>query len=317
MFYRLAHAAETLLEDGPTEGVDIVKLFLSMLNLMKNVIIAVIILFAFYIIAKLFARYAIRSMRKTQGESLHEDVIVLVRRVITVGTMAIGFAIVAQYIFNFDFLQIIGFFGLGIGFAFKDLLSNLIAGVLILMQKRFSSGDFIQIGEGSLKGVIVEISMRSTILKSLEGTQIIVPNSDLLTKTVTSYTSNNERRIEVKVGVHYKTNLEMATTTILEVLRKEEEILENPEPVAIATEFGESAIVISVRFWVESRSSWINTRSRVIREIKKAFDSKDITIPFPIRTIEMTPADSLGGKEKENSSLSEKDMQILMIETSV
>jgi small-conductance mechanosensitive channel len=206
-------------------------------------------------------------------------------------------------------------FGLGVGFAFKDILSNLLAGVIVLMQGRFHIGDFIKIGEN--KGKVVEIQTRSTILKALDGTEIIIPNADFLSKTVTSYTTNPTRRVEVEVGVHYNTDLELATQIIEDVVRKNENVLPAPKSKVIAKSFADSAIILAVRFWVQTRdgtswiivksqvdgTSWIIVKSQVVHSIKKAFEEHGITIPFPIRTVHQgAPEDGLEWQNKPHEA---------------
>ena len=267
------------------QGETLFNILMTVFDVLKNIFIAALLLIASFLFAKMLSHYIINKLRDTQGETLHEDVVILVRRMVTVGVVAVGMAVAFEYVLGFDILQIIGFFGLGVGFAFKDILANLLAGIIILMQGRFHIGDFIKIGVS--KGKVVEIQMRSTILKGIDGTEIIIPNANFLSKTVISYTTNPSRRAQLVVGVHYKTDLDLATRMIEDVLKQNQNILPEPKAKVIATEFGDSAIKLNVRFWVTSKDgvSWVVVRSEVVHAIKKAFEEQGITIPFPIRTI--------------------------------
>jgi small-conductance mechanosensitive channel len=288
-----AQAQGVVVETAQDETIG--AILFSVFDVLKNVFIAILLLIASFLFAKVLSHYIVSKLRDTQGETLHEDVVILVKRMTTVGVVAIGMAIAFEYVLGFDILQLIGFFGLGVGFAFKDLLANLLAGVIILMQGRFHIGDFIKIGEN--KGKVIEIQTRSTILKGLDGTEIIIPNANFLSKTVTSYTTNPTRRVQLAVGVHYKTDLELATKIIEDTMKQNQNILPEPEAKVIATEFGDSAIMLDVRFWVASKDgiSWIVVRSEVVHLIKKAFEEHGITIPFPIRTVHQgTEQDGLG-----------------------
>jgi len=167
---------------------------------------------------------------------------------------------------------------------------NFLAGGMILLSRQFTIGDFIKVNDTI--GKVTEIQTRATILKGLDGTKIIVPNADLFTNQVISFTSNPFRRIEVVVGVEYDTNLQVATKTIDATLKSTKGILFEPSPAILLSspaillsEFAESSINIVVRFWVESHSAWLQTKSNVIQNIKKAFDEVGIGIPFPICTI--------------------------------
>jgi small conductance mechanosensitive channel len=294
-FVSTAYAQEIAME-GQNDTV--LNVLLAILGFMRNLFIAGLLLIASFIFARILSHYIIGKLRATQGETLHEDVVILVRRMVSVFVIAVGMGIAFQYVLGLDVLQIIGFFGLGLGFAFKDILSNLLAGVIVLMQGRFHIGDLIKIGQ--FMGKVVEIQTRATILRAIDGTEIIIPNADFLSKTVTSFTTNPTRRIQLIVGVHYKTDIDVAVKIIESVLMKNKNILQKPRPRVIATEFGESAITLSIRFWAQSKDAvcWIYTRSKVINDIRKAFEQQGITIPFPIRTVHRgTEADGLGWQQ--------------------
>ena len=296
---QIAYAQAQGVVGEPAQDETLFNILVTILDVLKNIFIAGLLLVASFLFAKMLSHYIVNKLRDTQGETLHEDVVILVKRMTTVGVVAIGMAIAFEYVLGFDILQIVGFFGLGLGFAFKDLLANLLAGVIVLMQGRFHIGDFIKIGEN--KGKVVEIQTRSTILKGLDGTEIIIPNANFLSKTVTSYTTNPSRRVQLVVGVHYKTDMELVTKIIEDVLKQNQNILPEPKAKVIATDFGDSAIMLNVRFWVASKDgiSWVVVRSEVVLAIKKAFEERGITIPFPIKTVyQGTEEDGLGWQDR-------------------
>jgi small conductance mechanosensitive channel len=165
----------------------------------------------------------------------------------------------------------------------KDIIINFLAGVMILAQKYFTIGDFINI-EGTI-GKIVEIQTRATILQALDGTMVVVPNSELFSKQVISYTSNPFRRIELAVGVGYDTDLNQAVENCYSAIKSTSGILVEPKPVVIVKGFGDSSIDLAVRAWVESRGGWLKIKSNLTMNIKSHFDKADINIPFPIRTV--------------------------------
>jgi len=198
------------------------------------------------------------------------------------GSLTLGVTI-ALSIAGIDLTAIIAAAGFGIGFAMQDLIMNFMAGVLILLNRQFTIGDYIQVNDTI--GQVQEIQSRSTVLKALDGTKVIVPNADLFTNQVTSYTSNPFRRIEIGVGVEYRTDLGHASQVILEALRSHNLVVLEPAPAILIDEFADSSINFLIRFWVDSHSNWMKTKSEVIHLVKKSFDAEGIGIPFPIRTL--------------------------------
>lgn len=267
---------------------EFVQTILSSIDVLKNFLIAVLIMVGFFILGKLIARKVVRAMRETKGESLAPDVVALSNRFILYGSLFVGFAVVIQFVFDLDFVQVLGFFGLGISFAFKDLLANLIAGAVIIIQNRFRVGDFIQIGKDGIKGKIMEIQTRATILKAIDGTEIVIPNAQLITKPVISYTAHHKRRIDFVIGISFDADMDKARAVALETLKAHPHVLQNPEAQVLVQKVGESSIDLSMRFWIDPQNkefSWIITKSDLTGQIKQAFDREGIEIPFPIRTL--------------------------------
>ncbi len=269
-------------------GSEFVQTVLSSLDVLKNFLIGILIMVGFFILGKLISRKVIKAMRDTKGESLAPDVVILTNRFVLYGSLFVGFAVVIQFVFDLDFIQVLGFFGLGISFAFKDLLANLIAGAVIIIQNRFRIGDFIQIGKDGIKGKIMEIQTRATILKAIDSTEIIIPNAQLITKPVFSFTAHHRRRIAFNIGVSFETDLDKAKQVALETMKAHEHVLQKPTPQVLFSKVGESAVDLSMRFWIDPQDksqSWIVTRSDLTAQVKQAFDREGIEIPFPIRTL--------------------------------
>ena len=243
-------------------------------------IAAFVVFVIFYFLAK--AVKGIVENKVGQNMEEHKEVQILAGRTASTTTIIIG-ATVALNIAGIDLTAIIAAVGFGVGFALKDIIINFFAGIMILAQKQFTIGDFINI-EGTV-GKIVEIQSRATVLQALDGTRVIVPNAELFMKQVTSYTSNAFRRIEIPVGVEYDTDLNLAVETCYKALKATNGILAEPKPIVLVDEFGESSINIKIRAWVESRGGWLKIKSDLVINIKREFDAVGIGIPFPIRTV--------------------------------
>lgn len=241
----------------------------------------VVILFT-VVIAKI-ARNTVENKLAEKGlEEEHKELQILGGRMTYAGILVLGVT-VGLKIAGIDLTTIIAAGAFGIGFALKDLIMNFLAGVMILIGRHFALGDFISVG-GTL-GKIVEIQSRVTIMQAIDGTKVIVPNAELFTKQVTSFTSNPFRRIEAVVTVDYRCDLENAVKICMKAVKGTKGILIEPSPAVVIDNFGENGIELKVRGWVESRGGWIKIRSDMVLKIKEEFDRHEITIPWPIRTI--------------------------------
>lgn len=265
--------------------------------------ISAVIIFISFILAKVVSSRIKNKVIEKTGEE-HPEVTILSGRFAYAITLTIGVTIGLK-VSGIDLTTIIAAVSVGIGFALQDLITNFIAGIMILASKQFTVGDFIKVND--TLGVVKEIQSRATVLKAINGTRVIVPNSELFTNQVVSYTSNPVRRVDFLVGVQYSTNLQVAIDVASKVLEENKEVLDEPKPTVYLTEFSDSSINLSVRFWVESRAGWIRIRSIIIKEIKEAFDKAGITIPFPIRTLDVPKEE----QERMNAMLQEKLMKEL------
>lgn len=243
-------------------------------------IAAFVVFVIFFFIAKAIKSIVENKMAERFEE--HKEMQILAGRTASATTLILG-ATIALNIAGIDLTVIIAAAGFGIGFALKDIIINFLAGVFTLAQKQYTIGDFIKV-DGTI-GKVKEIQARATVLQALDGTRVIVPNSELFTKQVTSFTSNPFRRIEIVVGVEYSTDLNLAVETCYNALKNTKGILIEPKPAVLVEAFSDSSINLKVRGWVESRGGWLKIKSDLAIQIKKEFDKVMIGIPFPIRTI--------------------------------
>lgn len=229
----------------------------------------------------------LRAIERSRGDYIREATKILIGRVIFALIAFVSLAIFFAMI-GVDMWTVFAALGLGIGFAFKDIISNFMAGVIILLQEKINIGDLIRVGNETEKvfGTVMDITGRATILYAFNGTEIIVPNADIISKQVICYNSNPFRRIDFAVGISFGSDIEKARQLALEAMKTIEGVEVQPEPSVIATGFLANAVELKVRFWVQSRGGWIKIRTQVIRRVKEAFDQNGIVIPFPIRTIE-------------------------------
>lgn len=255
-------------------------------KMLPNLILAVIVILLAWIIAMAAAKIVERAMRRL---SSHEEVRALFVKICYLGVLAGGIAF-ALGILNLNktvtsLLAGVGIIGLALGFAFKDIASNFMAGILLTFHHQFTVGDLIKTSD--FFGRVEAINLRATVGRALEGQMVVIPNSQLLTKPIVNYSAKPERRVDLSCGVAYGDDLQkVEEVTVQTVTGLEERIVSRPVEFYFE-EFGSSSINFQVRFWTQSdQKSYLKARSKAVKAIKKAFDENGITIPFPIRTLD-------------------------------
>lgn len=271
--------------------------------LLPNLIIAIVIIGIFVLLARL-ARSAFKKVfKKSHGTNIN---LMMIGSNLTYIFVIIVGIFIALSVMNLDktvtsILAGAGIIGLALGFAFQDTASNFISGLFIAFRKPFNKGDFIETKD--YLGTVQSINMRSTVIETVHGLEVIIPNKEVYQNAITNYTSTKRRRVDISVGVSYADDLEKAEKLALEAVADIKNIDKNrADPVTlIYNEFGDSSINFSIRIWlVESaQSTYLNARSEAIKKIKSAFDANKITIPFPIRTLDF----GIEGGEKLNEVL--------------
>ena len=253
-----------------------------------NWIAGIIIIVISWIAAKMIAKAIKKEIIKKKGDDIQESVIILVERITTIVILSVGVTIAAA-INGLNFTAVIGALSLGIGFALKDIIGNFISGIIMLSQDKIKIGDFVKVQD--ILGTIVSIDTRATVLKAIDGAEVVIPNQSMLNETLISYSTNPFRRIEIVVGVDYNTNLPMVTSLVKGIMDKDDNIVPKPESQVLVDEFGDSSINLIVRFWIDSHDNWLEIRSNLANKIKKAFDEVGVNIPFPIRTLKLDEDD--------------------------
>jgi small conductance mechanosensitive channel len=179
-----------------------------------------------------------------------------------------------------------GVIGLALGFAFQEIASNFVSGIFIAFQKPFKIGDIIQID--SLLGTITNIELRTTTVETFQGLEVLVPNKRLFTETVTNLTFTPKRRVDVEIGVSYATPLKEVDQIVREAVKDIRHRMYDRPIEIFFKEFADSSINFEVRVWIHypGRVNYFEARNDMIIAIKEAFDQNNITIPFPIRTLD-------------------------------
>lgn len=175
-----------------------------------------------------------------------------------------------------------GIVGIAIGFASQTSMSNLISGLFLISEKPFSIGDVINVG--GTTGIVESVDLLSVKIRRFDNQFVRIPNEKILTSELTNVTRYPIRRLDIKLGVAYKEDMERVRDILLDVADKNRFALVEPQPLFIFTNFGDSALEILFGLWFE-KSDYINLKNSIMLDIKKRFDEEGIEIPFPHRTI--------------------------------
>ncbi len=251
---------------------------------LPSLAIGVVILFATWVVGKIAVRITGRISARA---NLRESLQALIQTVTRVGVWVIGLMIAATVVLpGLDPSGLVAGLGLGtvaIGFAFQDIFENFLAGVLIMLRESMEIGDLIEV-EGVM-GKVEHISLRETHLRQLTNELTIMPNSMLFKNPVKILTDAHVRRDELMVGVSYDTDLDHALEVIRGALNGIEAI-DTERPMSVfAWNYGASSVDFLVQWWSDARPrDRRETKSEVVRNIKKALDNAGIEIPFPYIT---------------------------------
>ncbi len=185
-----------------------------------------------------------------------------------------------------------GVAGVAIGFAAKDTLSNLIAGILLIIDRPFEVGDRIELWEtpknSATWGDVIDIGLRATKIRTTDNIVIIIPNNEIMLRDIINYTTINSKiRVRVNIGVAYDADLKKTKQLILEVVEKMGWASKEPPPVVVVTNFGESSVDLQLRVWIDDARKRIHTISFVTDNVKEVFDREGIEIPYPKRDIQV------------------------------
>lgn len=257
-------------------------------------------LFVLFVILSSIGRKVARKSTKrfVQDESLENLAGTLAR----VGILMLGVFCAAGVLFPGltagDLVSVLGLATVAIGFAFKDIFQNLLAGILLLAQRPFQIGDQVIVDD--FEGTIEDISIRSTYIKTYYGEQIIIPNSELYSSPVQVRTAYDERRTTFETGIGYGEDIGAGREAIEGALADCEQILDDPAPKVLVSGHGDSSVNFEVRFWTESRSGdVVAAKNEVATKVKYALDEADIEIPYPYRTVEFFDMTEEGDEEGE------------------
>lgn len=253
----------------------------SFLAQLPYIIIGIIVFGVFLIIARLVSHIIRAAGGRTRLDATLAD---LLGRLASLLIIILGMFVAAVVIFPAfkpgDLVAGLGITSVAVGFAFKDVLQNFFAGILILWRRPFVVGDQIRFRE--YQGTIEEINVRSTRIKTFDGERAVIPNGDIYTNAVLVKTAYDRRRVRFVVGIGYLDDIEKGRDAIRKVLSETQGVLDDPEPWIYVSELAPSSVNFTVYFWVASEQAKVlKVSDQVATGIKYALDRAGIDMPYP------------------------------------
>lgn len=272
--------------------------------MLPNLVVALLILIVFFLLGRLVRKGVKHMLEKTTS---NKTIINLLETV--VGVLVIGIGVfIALSILKLDgavtsLLAGAGIIGLALGFAFQDIASNFISGIILSIRHPFGIGDIIE--TNGFYGKVKKMNLRNTIVRTPQGQIVYIPNKSVFENPLENFTSSGLRRIDLSCGVSYGDDLEKAKDVAIEAVKGLDNYNADKGIEFYYDEFGGSSINFKIRFWVnfENNPDFWSARSDAIIAITKAFDENDIMIPFPIRTLDF----GIRGGEKLNTMLGNRE----------
>lgn len=249
------------------------------LTLGVRVFIDIVLLFIGFRIIKVIRRIVHKSMEKAGADKgviqFVDSLLKITLTAMLLLSIAIGLGLDAATV-----MTMIGSVGVAFALALQGSLSNCAGGVLILLQKPFSVGDYIVVESNKLEGNIMEIRLFYTRMRTLDNHIVSIPNGTLANSYISNYSATPVRRMTIKVGISYQADIKKAKMVLQGVLDQDVAVLHDHEKAIFVDELGDSAVILGVRCWFKNED-FLSGKARITEECKEKLDENGIEIPFP------------------------------------
>lgn len=269
------------------ENTEIQNLLSKVLELLTVYGLKIVAAIAIFIIGRWIARFLKNVVQKMMTKKNIDATIVsfLVNLIyIALLTFVVLAALGQLGIQTTSFIAVIGAAGLAVGLALQGSLANFAAGFLMIIFRPFKVGDVIE--AAGVLGIVEEIQVFTTKLRSPDNKTIIIPNAKLTADNITNFSTKDTRRVDLVCGIGYGDDIDKAKNVIAGILHNDERVLKDPAPTIGVVELGDSSVNIVVRPWVKTGDYW-NVYFDTTENIKKRFDQEGISIPFPQRDVHL------------------------------
>ncbi len=262
------------------------KWFEDFVQLLPNIALAALVFVLGIFVAKAIKRLSLKLISKVSKQQTLNSLFASFIHVFTLGIILF----VTLSILKLDkavtsILAGAGIVGLALAFAFQDIAANFISGIFISFRRPIHIGDIVKLHD--YMGTVEDINLRDTVVLTFQGQRVIIPNKEVFQNPIENYSLLGKRRMDLVVGISYGDDLEKVKRVVLDAVQQVS-VRTDDEITFFYDEFGDSSINFQVRIWINKpdQPTWLQGRSEAVMYIKKAFDQNDITIPFPIRTLD-------------------------------
>ncbi len=241
--------------------------------------------FIFILLLAVFIGKIVRlNLRRILKEKMPKATLIAIEKIAYYSIVFIGLMVALPYIgFSLSGLLVAGgILGIVIGFASQTVVSNLISGLFLMVEKPIKIGDGVSID--NVSGVVKDIRILSTTIRTYDGIYVRIPNDRVFSSNIQNYVAHVARRFEYKIGIRYSDDAEKAVKIIKSLLEEHPLILKEPAPAIFVEELGESSVNLSIRIWAPS-NHWFSVKTEMLWKIKVALEKEGIEIPFPQHVI--------------------------------
>lgn len=250
----------------------------ALLDFIGSLIVAILILFIGLRISKYIVKICTKIFEQSKMDPMLQSFLISFLK-IALKILVFIFAITKLGIAASSIIAVVGSAGLAVGLSLQGALSNIAGGVILLLIKPFQVGDYILEDSSGKEGTVQAIGIMYTKLLSVDNKTIMIPNGNLSAASITNYTYQEKRKMDLRIGVGYSDDIRHVREILLEVLHQEPALLEE-EPIQVfVSDYKDSCIEMGIRYFVKTEDYW-PSRWRVLENIKYAFDENGITIPF-------------------------------------
>lgn len=261
----------------------------SLLKHLPNILLAIIVIVVGYFITKFAKRYIDRLSRRL----VHDSTVAGLLASILTALVVLAFIFLTLSVLQLTgvvatILGAAGVVGLALGLAFQDPILNLFSGIMLSIRNLFKEGDLIEVS--GFFGKVQKVNLRNTILMTLQGQEVLIPNKTVAQEPIKNYSRYGMRRVDLACGVSYGDDLGKVKELTIQAIKDSVPYDTSKDIQLYFNEFGNSSINYTLRFWLDQRKTgqvdYLSAQSEAIMAIKRVYDANDIMIPFPIRTLD-------------------------------
>ncbi|MFC6890477.1 mechanosensitive ion channel family protein [Halorubrum trueperi] len=271
----------------------------SLVTVGARTLLSALLFGAAYVASDVLSEYVSELSDDSDRITAHQEQ--LLTRIMQVGVLAVaGVTVLGIWGVNLGGLLVgAGFLGIVLGMAARQTLGSLIAGFVLMFARPFEIGDWVEIGDE--EGFVTDITIMNTHMRNFDGEYVVVPNDLVTNQAITNRSREGRLRIHMEVGIGYDDDPDAASDIAEDVLENVNTIANNPAPYVIPSGFGDSAILLDLRFWIDPPTPQARWRSKAtaVEEIQRRFAEAGISIPYPQRTVSFPPGTAAGDETVE------------------